>query len=86
MVPVLRCLGILKAHFDYNGGKESIHNHSRMRWNLAEAEGINCSQGDVSICRENSAFNGEGRQKNSIDGKYRHGLHGSAVSGMLPFP
>ncbi|KAJ9173615.1 hypothetical protein P3X46_016732 [Hevea brasiliensis] len=34
MVPVLQCLGTLKAHFEYNGGKESLRNHSRKLWNL----------------------------------------------------
>uniref|UniRef100_A0A2C9WKI9 Kinesin motor domain-containing protein n=1 Tax=Manihot esculenta TaxID=3983 RepID=A0A2C9WKI9_MANES len=34
MVPVLQCLRTLKAHFDYNGGKESFQNHSRKLWNL----------------------------------------------------
>ncbi|KAJ9147925.1 hypothetical protein P3X46_030039 [Hevea brasiliensis] len=54
MVPVLQCLGTLKAHFDYNGGKESIRNHSRRLWNLLlantkgisqQSEGIDHSKG-----------------------------------------
>ncbi|KAG8659199.1 hypothetical protein MANES_02G021900v8 [Manihot esculenta] len=54
MMPVLQCLGTLKAHFDYNGGKEGIRNHSRRLWNLLlantkgthqQSEGIDHSKG-----------------------------------------
>lgn len=53
-MPVLQCLGTLKAHFDYNGGKEGIRNHSRRLWNLLlantkgthqQSEGIDHSKG-----------------------------------------
>lgn len=36
MVPVFQCLGTLKAHFENNGGEESIRGHSRRRWNVSE--------------------------------------------------
>ncbi|EEF51194.1 kinesin heavy chain, putative [Ricinus communis] len=36
MLPVLQCLGTLKAHFDHNGGKESTRSHSRRLWNLLQ--------------------------------------------------
>ncbi|XP_015571512.1 kinesin-like protein KIN-14J [Ricinus communis] len=42
MLPVLQCLGTLKAHFDHNGGKESTRSHSRRLWNLllANTKGV----------------------------------------------
>ncbi|WCJ26284.1 Kinesin-like protein KIN-14J [Euphorbia peplus] len=42
MVPVLQCLGTLKAHFESTGGKQSKRNHSRRLWNLllANTKGV----------------------------------------------
>ncbi|XP_065858287.1 kinesin-like protein KIN-14J [Euphorbia lathyris] len=42
MVPVLQCLGTLKAHFDSISGKQSNRNHSRRLWNLllANTKGV----------------------------------------------
>ncbi|CAK7335545.1 unnamed protein product [Dovyalis caffra] len=73
MEPVLQCLVTLKTHFEFNGGKESISEHLRRRWNLQKidfSEGIDHLQVDTSTCGENSAIYGVERQKKSFDNKY----------------
>uniref|UniRef100_A0A6N2L0E3 Kinesin motor domain-containing protein n=1 Tax=Salix viminalis TaxID=40686 RepID=A0A6N2L0E3_SALVM len=72
MEPVLQCLVTLKTHIEFNGGKESIREHLRRRWNLPKefSEGIDNSQVDTMTYGENSSIYGEVRQRDSFDNKY----------------
>jgi kinesin family protein C2/C3 len=80
MEPVLQCLVTLKTHIEFNGGKESIREHLRRRWNLPKmefSEGIDNSQVDTMTYGENSSIYGEERQRDSFDNKYGSGMDGS---------
>ncbi|KAG5249331.1 kinesin [Salix suchowensis] len=73
MEPVLQCLGTLKTHFEFTGGKESIHEHLRRRWNLPKvevSEGITSSLVYTATCDENPAIYGDERRQNSFENKY----------------
>ncbi|KAH8513427.1 hypothetical protein H0E87_006626 [Populus deltoides] len=73
MEPVLQCLGTLKTHFEFTGGKESIREHLRRRWNLPKvesSEGITNSLVYTATCDENPAINGDERQQDSFENKY----------------
>ncbi|KAI5601460.1 hypothetical protein BDE02_01G093500 [Populus trichocarpa] len=81
MEPVLQCLVTLKTHIEFNGGKESIREHLRRRWNLPKmefSEGIDNSQVDTMTYGENSSIYGEERQRDSFDNKY-----GSASAALV---
>ncbi|XP_061955806.1 kinesin-like protein KIN-14J isoform X3 [Populus nigra] len=81
MEPVLQCLVTLKTHIEFNGGKESIREHLRRRWNLPKmefSEGIDKSQVDRMTYGENSSIYGEERQRDSFDNKY-----GSASAALV---
>ncbi|KAH8521965.1 hypothetical protein H0E87_002840 [Populus deltoides] len=81
MEPVLQCLVTLKTHIEFNGGKESIREHLRRRWNLPKmefSEGIYNSQVDTMTYGENSSIYGEERQRDSFDNKY-----GSASAALV---
>ncbi|XP_062074325.1 kinesin-like protein KIN-14J isoform X2 [Humulus lupulus] len=41
LVPVLQCLGTLRAAFDYGAGEDKNGFHTRKRWDLSEVESIN---------------------------------------------
>ncbi|KAJ6415183.1 hypothetical protein OIU84_004053 [Salix udensis] len=72
MEPVLQCLGTLKTHFEFTGGKESIHEHLRRRWNLPKvefSEGITSSLVYTATCDENPAIYGDERRQNSFENK-----------------
>jgi hypothetical protein len=73
MVPVLQCLNNLRVHFNSNVGGENFQNHLRKRWDLL--------QGDASSHGQHSAENGGEWQRDSVDAKFEHPLHGP--SGML---
>ncbi|KAB5564509.1 hypothetical protein DKX38_004563 [Salix brachista] len=73
MEPVLQCLGTLKTHFEFTGGKESIHEHLRRRWNLPKvevSEGIISSLVYTATCDENPAIYGDERRQNSFENNY----------------
>ncbi|KAJ7010656.1 kinesin-like protein KIN-14J isoform X4 [Populus alba x Populus x berolinensis] len=81
MEPVLQCLVTLKTHIEFNGGKESIREHLRRRWNLPKmefSEGIDNLQVDTMTYGENSSIYGEERQRDSFDNKY-----GSASAALV---
>ncbi|XP_011029282.1 PREDICTED: kinesin-4 isoform X2 [Populus euphratica] len=81
MEPILQCLVTLKTHIEFNGGKESIREHLRRRWNLPKmefSEGIDNSQVDTMTYGENSTIYGEERQRDSFDNKY-----GSASAALV---
>lgn len=85
MEPVLQCLGTLKTHFEFTGGKESIREHLRRRWNLPKvefSEGITNSLVYTATCDENPAINGDERQKDSFENKYGSSLDDSISSGL----
>ncbi|KAG6781073.1 hypothetical protein POTOM_013956 [Populus tomentosa] len=86
MEPVLQCLGTLKTHFEFTGGKESIREHLRRRWNLPKvefSEGITNSLVYTATCDENPAINGDERQQDSFENKYGSSLDDSISSGLL---
>nr|XP_034887940.1 kinesin-like protein KIN-14J isoform X2 [Populus alba] len=83
MEPVLQCLGTLKTHFEFTGGKESIREHLRRRWNLPKvefSEGITNSLVYTATCDENPAINGDERQQDSFENKYGSSLDDSISS------
>uniref|UniRef100_A0A6N2K0C1 Kinesin motor domain-containing protein n=1 Tax=Salix viminalis TaxID=40686 RepID=A0A6N2K0C1_SALVM len=83
MEPVLQCLGTLKTHFEFTGGKESIHEHLRRRWNLPKvefSEGITSSLVYTATCDENPAIYGDERRQNSFENKDRSILDDSFSS------
>ncbi|KAF9685829.1 hypothetical protein SADUNF_Sadunf03G0094800 [Salix dunnii] len=83
MEPVLQCLGTLKTHFEFTGGKESIHEHLRRRWNLPKvefSEGITSSLVYTATCDENPARYGDERQQNSFENIYGSSLDDSFSS------
>ncbi|KAJ6347439.1 hypothetical protein OIU76_004005 [Salix suchowensis] len=85
MEPVLQCLGTLKTHFEFTGGKESIHEHLRRRWNLPKvevSEGITSSLVYTATCDENPAIYGDERRQNSFENKYGSILDDSFSSGL----
>ncbi|KAJ8768596.1 hypothetical protein K2173_022717 [Erythroxylum novogranatense] len=65
MVPVLQCLGMLKARFE----------DKKQRNSSQFSEGIDCTQGEA-----NSAMHEKEIPRNFSDNKNQHRLHGSVVS------
>ena len=53
------------------------------QWEVKSSVGLDRSQGHALTHGENSAIYGEGRQRNSTDGKYQHGAQRSVISGFL---
>ncbi|XP_011022687.1 PREDICTED: kinesin-4-like isoform X3 [Populus euphratica] len=83
MKPVLQCLGTLKTHFEFTGGKESIREHLRRRWNLPTeefSEGITNSLVYTATCDENPAIYGDERQQDSFENNYGSSLDDSISS------
>lgn len=84
MVPVLQCLNTLRVQFNSNVGGDNFQNHLRKRWDMSEVgslKGIDHSERYVLSCGQHSAENGGEWQRDSVDARFQHSLHGP--SGML---
>ncbi|KAG7956584.1 hypothetical protein I3843_11G131300 [Carya illinoinensis] len=83
MVPVLQCLNTLRVQFNSNVGGDNFQNHLRKRWDMSEVgslKGIDHSERYVLSCGQHSAENGGEWQRDSVDARFQHSLHGPSES------